>query len=451
MKEAVTLMSSRVRATVVLLSTLIVALLLMGAVLAKNASDEGAYRQIGVYTDVLARIKSDYVEEPDLKSVTLGGINGLLEAIDPFASYLSAEQYKEYLKNKDAGKGGVGLILSKRFGYVGVVDAVPGSPGAAAGLTTGDMIESIRGIATRDMPLAYANLLLQGKPGSTVEISVLSPLRRTEPRKITLTRAVIQYPRVASKMMADQVGYIQVKAVTPSTASEIAAAINELEKQGAKKLLLDVRYCGSGAPEEGIGIANLFQDKGLIAYVQGQRYPRKEFQADPAKAITNLPLVVLTNRGTAAAAEVAAASLLDSKRAEQVVGERSYGDASVRQAITMDDGGAIILSVAKYYSPSGKAIQDTYVTPTVPVAEAEPTAAVDDDEEAAPPEEQQAPGKPAEDPILKKALEVIVQGAPAPAAQSPAPPREVTPPRPQMPPNVVHPDTPSHVPAPPQQ
>lgn len=440
-------MSSRVRAVVILLSTLIVALLLMGAVLARNASDEGAYRQLGVYTDVLARIKSDYVEEPDLKSVTLGGINGLLEAIDPFASYLNADQYKEYLKNKDANKAGVGLVLSKRFGYVGVVDAVPGSPGAKAGLTTGDMIESIRGIATRDMPLAYATMLLQGKPGTTIEISVLSPLRRPEPKKITLTRAVIQFPRVVSKVMQDQVGYIQVRAIVPGTVSEIAAAVKDLENQGAKKLILDLRYCGSGAPEDGIGVANLFQEKGLIAYVQGQRYTRQEFQADPAKAITKLPLVVLTNRGTAAGAEVAAAALLDSKRAEQVVGERSYGDASVRQAISMDDGGAIILSVAKYYSPTGKAIQDVYVTPTVPVAEPEAAGAADEEEEVAPPEEQQAPEKPGEDPILKKALEVAIQGVP-PGTVSAVPPREPVPPSRNMPPNVIQPDTPSRVPAP---
>ena len=122
-------MSTRVRTTIIALSAVLVAFLLMGAVLARG-TNEGAYRQLAVYSDVLQRIKSDYVEEPDLKSVTLGAINGLLESIDPFASYLNAEQYKEYLKNKDAYKGGVGLILSKRFGYVGVVDAIPGSPAA---------------------------------------------------------------------------------------------------------------------------------------------------------------------------------------------------------------------------------------------------------------------------------------------------------------------------------
>jgi carboxyl-terminal processing protease len=440
-------MSSRWRSITVTLSTLLVALLLMGAVLARNAnSNEGAYKQLGVYTDVLQRIKSDYVEEPDLKSVTLGAVNGLLEAIDPFASYLSADQYKEYVKNKDAYKGNVGLLLSKRFGYVGVVDVIPGSPAAKAGLTTGDMVESIRGIATRDMPLAYASLLLQGKPGTAVDITVLA-MRHPEPKKVTLNRAVIEYPRVASKMIEPEVGYIQIQALTSGAAAEAAQAVRNLEKQGAKKLMLDVRYCGAGTPEEGIALANVFQDKGLITYLQGQRFPRQEFQADPAKAVSKLPLIVLTNRGTASGAEVAAASLLESKRA-QVVGERSYGDASVRQAISMDDGGAIILSVAKYYSPSGKAIQDTGVTPTVQVAEAEPPATDIDEEEEEP--EAAPPEKPGEDPILKKALEIAAKGAEAVQQgeqRTPTPAEERHPGAPlDLPPN-----TPSHVPPPPQR
>jgi carboxyl-terminal processing protease len=217
--------------------------------------------------------------------------------------------------------------------------------------------------------------------------------------------------------------------------------VKDLQKQGAVKLILDLRYCGTGTPEDGMAAANLFQQKGLMTYAEGQHYPRKDFEADPSKAITALPLVVLTNRGTAAGAEVAAAALLDSKRAEQVVGERTYGDASVRQAIAMDDGGAIILSVAKYYSPSGKAIQDVGVAPTVQVMEAEPAAAEADEDEEAPPEEAPA-AKPGDDPILKKALEVAVKGTSADAEQHPGAPAG------QVPTSAVQPDTPSHVPSP---
>src|SRR3981189_80115 len=133
-------MNSRFKLVVITSSTVLVVLLLLGAVMGRSASPEDAYRHLAVYTEVLSRIKSEYVEEPDIKNVTLGAMNGLLESIDPYASYLNAEQYKQYVKSQDAKKADVGLILSKKFGYVGVVDSIPGSSSAKAGLNTGDLI-----------------------------------------------------------------------------------------------------------------------------------------------------------------------------------------------------------------------------------------------------------------------------------------------------------------------
>src|ERR1700693_4401243 len=189
-------MKSSTKFVVVMSSTCLVALLLLGGVVSKGApaddrasADNNVYKHLSVYSEVLSRIKSEYVEEPDMSSVTLGAMTGMLESIDPYASYLNATQYKEYLKNFDSYKGGLGMVLAKKFGYITVVSVVPNSPADKAGLTTGDFIESVKGIATRDMPLAYSNLLLRGEPGSTIEISVLR--RKPEPQKLTLTRAVI--------------------------------------------------------------------------------------------------------------------------------------------------------------------------------------------------------------------------------------------------------------------
>src|SRR6202050_4961200 len=213
-------MKSRTKFVVVMSSTCLVALLLLGGVVSKGApaddnpsvsADSNVYKHLAVYSEVLSRIKSEYVEEPDMSSVTLGAMNGLLEAIDPYASYLNAEQYKEYLKNFDTYRGDLGMVLAKKFGYITVVAVVPGSPAAKVGLTTGDMLESIKGIATRDMPLAYANLLLKGQPGTTVDLSVLR--RKPEPQKLTMTRAIVTPPSVESKMLADNIGYIKVAAM----------------------------------------------------------------------------------------------------------------------------------------------------------------------------------------------------------------------------------------------
>jgi carboxyl-terminal processing protease len=401
-------MNNRLKYLVVSSSTCLTLLLLAGSVLSKGASPDDTLKHIGVFSDVVAHIKSEYVEEPDMKSVTLGALNGLLEAIDPFASYLNADQYRDYLKNKDVKRADVGLILSKKFGYVGVVGTVPGSPAAKAGFSTGDMIESIKGIGTRDMPLAYASLLLQGESGTTVDLSVVR-VRRPEPQTIKLTRAALTLPAVESKMLPDQVGYINIDALSPAHVKEVAAAVQKLQKDGAQKLLVDVRGCALGSPEDGIALANLFINKGHITYLQGQRVPRQNFDAEQDKAITTLPIAVLTNRGTADAAEILAASVQDNKRGK-VVGERTYGDAAMRKAITLDDGSAIILSVAKYYSPDGKAIQDAGVTPATVVAEQDAQIEYDDNGEPLPESVEQKQNQQknvTDDPVVKKAIEVL--------------------------------------------
>ena len=403
-------MNTRLKFTFVAVTTLFAAAMLVAQVVGRASNPEDAYRHLAVFTDVLSRIKSEYVEEPDMKSVTIGAVNGLLEAVDPYASYLNADQYKQYLKQKDLKKASVGLVLSKRFGYISIVDAIPGTPADKAGLTTGDMIETINAVATRDMPLAFAEILLQGDAGSTVELSVIR-VRKPEPAKMTLTRAMIVLPAIISKLLPDGIGHLRIQSLEDGKTALIATAIRDLEKQGAKKLILDLRNCAFGSPEEGVALANLFLDKGLITYSQGQRYSRKNYDAVPGNQIWKLPVVVLTNRSTTSGAEIAAGALLDSKRAE-VVGERTYGDAAKREAITMEDGSAVILAVAKFYNAKGKSIQEAAVVPTRVVVDSSAAVAPDEDDDTEKPdkskdEHKDQPKKADEDLILKNALEVL--------------------------------------------
>jgi carboxyl-terminal processing protease len=404
-------MNRRFQFTVVFSSACIAGLLLFGAARGRSAAPEAPYTHLGVYEEVLSRIQTQYVEEPDMKSVTAGAINGMLESLDPFASYLNADQYKQYLAAKANPKAGVGLYLAKGLGLMVVADAVPGSPAARAGLSTGDVVESINNISTRDMPLAFAEIMLQGDPGSTVEMSVLRASRQ-DPQKTVLTRGPVVFPPVAARMVTDQgpdpVGVISTVTLDAARVKEIAQKLSDLEKQGAKRFILDLRHCSTGAPEDGVALANLFLDKGLIAYSQGQKSSRQDYQAAAAKDVTKLPMVVLTNRATAEAAEITAAALLESKRAD-VVGERTFGDAAIRNAIKLDDGSAVILSTAKFYGPDGKAIQGVGVTPSVPQLETESAPVVEDDtvpeaQDAAPP-----PSKPGPDLILQKGFETVKQ------------------------------------------
>lgn len=394
-------MNSRFKWTIVGSSTCVVALLLLGAKNGRAVAADDVYGHLKVYTEVLERIKLEYVEEPDMKSVTLGAINGLLESVDPFASYLNADQYRQYEKSADTSKAGVGLILAKRYGYVAVVDTLPGSAAEKANITTGDLIESINNVATRDMPLAYADQLLRGDPNSKVEITVLR-LRNPDPEKLTLTRTAISYPAVAAKLMANQVGYVHVASLEGSRVQDTKAKLEDLKKQGAKYMVLDLRHCSTGEQSEGIPLANLFLDKGEITSLQGQKTDKKEFTAEADQDVWKGPLVVITDRATAGGAEIAAAALLDDKRA-QVVGERSYGDASVRKTIQMDDGGAVILSVAKYYAPDGKAIQDTGVVPSVQIAENDNSPELDQNGNPIP---GSAP-KNTEDNLLKQSIDLV--------------------------------------------
>src|SRR5436305_10542935 len=273
-------MNSRFKWTIVCSSTCIVVLLLLGARngRARAVAAYDIYGHLKVYTEVLERIKLEYVEEPDMKSVTLGAINGLLESVDPFASYLNADQYHQYEKTQDSAKAGVGLILAKRYGYEAVVDALPGSPAEKANVTTGDLIESINGIATRDMPLAYAEQLLRGDPNSTVEITVLR-LRNPDPQKLTLTRASVAFPQVTAKLLPDKVGYLAVTSLAGNRIDEAKAKLQDLKKQGAKYVVLDLRHCSTGEPEKGIPLANLFLEKGQITSLKGQKTPKHEFDA----------------------------------------------------------------------------------------------------------------------------------------------------------------------------
>jgi len=207
-------------------------------------------------------------------------------------------------------------------------------------------------------------------------------------------------------MVEEGVGYIKVDALNKGKSQEIANLIKALQKQGAKKLILDLRNSGEGEASEGIATANLFLNHGTITYLQGQKYPREAFTAEPSKAITNLPLVVLVNRGTAGPAEVVAAAILENARGD-VVGDKTFGDGSVQKLIDLPDGSAVILSIAKYYSPSGKAIQDTAITPNVLVADTDDDAPLPDEDQDSNATDENKAKAPQQDEQLRKAIEVL--------------------------------------------
>jgi carboxyl-terminal processing protease len=412
-------MTPRIKLGVVFTSMLLTVMLVLGAVMGKSKEGEGAYRPLSVYSEVLAKIKSDYVEDPNMEEVTRGALQGLVEYLDGSSSYLTAEQYLAYqkaLKNDDHGSGlSTGMAVQKRAGYCYVLSVLPGSPADQAGIKVGDLIEAINGLNTRVMPPAYLHAVLSGPADSSVALMLRPSRNADEPKELTLQRAKVSLPAVTHKMLEDGVGYIDVNALDEDRVSQVAKAVKSLESSGARKLVLDLRGSSIGQPELGVRLANLFVAEGKVASLKGQRYPEKVFQADGKSAVTKAEMVVITDRSTAGAAELAAAAVMDSGRGK-VVGERTYGLAAEQQTVNLDDGAALLLSVAKYYTPSGKAMQDEGVTPSVALTPGELRRyrqQVLDPEggefgEVPPPADTPEPQEgSADDPYLKKALEVL--------------------------------------------
>ena len=358
-----------------------------------GSEQDGAYRQMHVYAEVLKRIQSDYVTEPNINDVTTGALHGLLESLDSDSSFLTPTEYKIYKDRPATGVAQIGATVSKRYGYATIVNVVPGSPADREHLSDGDVIESIGDTSTRELSLAVIRLMLEGKPGSTVTLSVVRP-RKPDPDKITLTRTLLTSPAIGEQQYENaSILYLKPGSLSTARVDELAAKIKAAK---GHKLLLDLRDTSEGDPSEGLRLANFFIKEGTLAALEGQKYPKQTFTADPAKWITSAPVAVLVNRGTYGAAELAADAIEGAKRGD-VVGERTFGEGSVQKTIELPDGSALLLTVAKYQGPDGKKIQDEAVAPNVVVGRG-----VDDDSD-----DDTQPPSPKGDETLNKALELL--------------------------------------------
>jgi carboxyl-terminal processing protease len=333
-----------------------------GLVARKNNDSQGGQqldKHVVVYDGVLMLIRLRYVDEPDMRVATDGGLHGLLESLDANSGYL-----RDAKNAAPAGTAGIGAYISKRYTYGAVVAVLPGSPAERAGMQSGDIIESLNGSNTHALPLEELRRRLSGTAGTTLELSIVK-VRQIEPQKVTVTLAEVAPPPLQQQMLPGNIGYISAQVLRKGRAQEMAEAIKSLEAQGARGLLLDLRDAAWGEAAEGAAVANLFLDHGRIAYLAGQKYTQISYDADPQRAVTKLPVSVLVNGGTAGAAEIAAAAILDNQRGD-VVGEKTFGDASVQRLIESGDGRcAMILTVAKYYRSNGKPIQKNGVVPNV--------------------------------------------------------------------------------------
>jgi carboxyl-terminal processing protease len=399
-------MSKNVKRAIFGISVALVAVVFLGGFLSGGVSadtqSDGAYRQMGVYEEVLHKIQSDYVTEPNINDVTVGALHGLLESLDPSSSYLTPAEFTAYKSHQDEGTAQVGIDVSKRIGYATVVAVVPGSPADHEGhINDGDIIESIGGKTTRQMSLAMIRLLLEGKPGTNVTFGLIRPGGKPEPAQITLTRTQVVPPPLGEQQYENSsILYLKPGILDHERVDQLESRLRAMPKNGNSKVLLDLRDTAEGDPAQGIRLANAFLQSGTIASVVGQTVPKQTFTAEPSRFITKAPLALLVNNGTAGAAEIVAAAILDNHRGD-VVGSRTFGEGVVQKTIMLPDGAALILSVAKYESPSGSKIQDQAVTPNVVVNETIDQFLAEEDETTHP--------VPHPDDQLNKALDMLKQ------------------------------------------
>lgn len=402
-------MSKNFKRAVFGISVALVLVVFLGGFVSNGVSagsqNDGVYRQMGVYEEVLHKVQSDYVTDPNIHKVTNGALHGLLESLDSDSSYLTPEENAAYKAHQNEGTAQVGLNMSRRYGYATVISVMPGSPAEKEQISDGDIIESIGGQSTRELSLAMVRLMLEGKPGTDVTFSVVRP-GKAEPQKITLTRKQVEAPALSEQQYENSsILYLKPTVLTRERVAEIETRLKAMPKNGNKKVLLDLRDVAEGDYTQAVNLANAFLQSGTIASIEGQKVPRQTFTADSSKYITGAPLVVLVNHGTAGPAELVAAAILDNKRGD-LVGDRSFGEGTVQKTIELPDGAAVILSVAKYEGPSGKAIQEQAVTPNIVVTESIDQYLAETDTDNPKPEDKVTVHT---DDQLNKALDVLKQ------------------------------------------
>ncbi|MCA1623649.1 MAG: PDZ domain-containing protein [Acidobacteria bacterium] len=313
-------------------------------------NDAGA--QIRIFESVLQHIQNDYVDEPNLEKVRAGALRGLAYGLDPYSSYLTAEQVKDFQAKKQNTLTGIGAEFSQVSSYLYVISVIKDSPADKAGLKSGDVIEYIENKATRDISLYDARQLLLGATGSKVNLRVLRT--GAKPQTITVSRGPYKIPEAEAKIEEGKIGVIRVFSLEKGEAGDIRNRLQDLSKQGVQKIILDLRGVAAGDLNEAVDVANLFIKEGNLAQVIGRdNKVLKTFTANSTKHIFDGKVVALIDLGTSGAAEVIASAIFDRQRGE-VIGERSFGAGTEQQLFTLRSGDGLLLTTAKWASATGK-------------------------------------------------------------------------------------------------
>jgi carboxyl-terminal processing protease len=382
-------MTSKTRLTVLLVSTPIIGLVLLGGFLNRVMAGQDSYPPLRTFEEVVSLVLNNYVEKVDNSRIMQGALQGLAEGLDADSAWLSPAQAVTASRAAAPPKGTVGVELTRQF-YLRVIAARDGSPAARAGLATGDYIRAIDGTPTREMSVYTGQQLLRGAPGTKITLTVLRG-NAAEPHEISLVREEATAPGVSSRLVRPGIGLLRVAAFGERTAAELRQQAIALRKEGAGQLIVDLRRTAEGVPSLGFASAKVFVASGVLGGREGRTVPKTMTSAAAGDGIITLPVTLLVDNGTSQAAEVFAAALKGNKRAT-LIGERTLGRAATQELVKLPDGSALWLSTGRFVAPDGTAIHEKGLTPDTVVAE---------------PDVEFGAAAPAADPILDKALELL--------------------------------------------
>ncbi len=337
----------------------------------KPADRSETYQYLNLFGDVLERVRADYVDEVSDKDMIENAINGMLTSLDPHSSYMNAKAFRDMQVDTRGEFGGLGIEVTMENGLVKVVSPIDDTPASKAGLQPGDLIVALDAEPVMGLTLAEAVEKMRGKVGTPIKLTVR---RGTgEPFEVTLQRATIKIRSVRHNMEGEDVGYIRITQFTEQTEAGLKAAVENLKKQAGNKLkgyVLDMRNNPGGLLDQAISVSDAFLERGEIVSTRSRREGEgSRANAKPGDIAGGLPVVVLINGGSASASEIVAGALQDHRRAI-LLGTRSFGKGSVQTIVPVAGGGAMRLTTARYYTPSGRSIQAKGIDPDIVVEQA---------------------------------------------------------------------------------
>jgi carboxyl-terminal processing protease len=350
----------------------------LSCTVAAGAADKSPYENLAIFARALSHIELSYVGDVDQKKLVYGAIRGMVRALDPHSDYLSPDEYRVLMSDTRGRFGGVGVEIDVRDGWLTVSSVFPNSPAARAQLRPGDRFVGIDGVRARDLPIEEAVRRMRGEPGTEVRVS----LRRDDDApaiEATLRREVIAVNAVEGRLLEDGHLYVRLRVFQETVARELADVLDSASQQASKHgglrgLLLDLRDNPGGLLDQAVLVADEFLEQGKIVSTRGRG--GRELSVASARRLgtrPNFPIVVLVNGFTASAAEIVSGALQDQRRA-LIVGQRTFGKGSVQNIIDLPDQSALKLTVARYYTPSGRSIQAEGIEPDVRIDQAEPSA-----------------------------------------------------------------------------